>query len=105
MAKFIGKTGPFDGVDLILDQSRPREYWSYFKYTVPELSEAALALLSINPTEAACERSFSHHKVVHRPSRNRLSNANIKAEMMIRMNQPVLDGILVDPDACVMFDS
>jgi hypothetical protein len=51
----------------------------------------ALALLSIVPSEAAVERSFSMQDSIHTKKRNRLSDDSINAEMFIRFNNKAFD--------------
>jgi uncharacterized protein DUF659/hAT family protein len=101
LGQFLAKSGDFSNPYVGLANMRPIEYWGYFKNVVPELSECADAILRVVPTEAACERSFSFQKHVHRPLRNRLSRQNVKAEMMVRMNSHVLDGIYYNPNDCI----
>jgi hypothetical protein len=57
-----------------------------------ELSLAAIALMSINPSEASVERSFSAQKLIHSDLRNRLGNDRIIAQMFIKINVPLMDG-------------
>ena len=56
------------------------------------LAAAAIAVLSIVPSEASVERSFSAQKDVHRQVRNCLSGEHVESEMMIRMNSMKLFG-------------
>ncbi|MGR9889482.1 hAT transposon family protein, partial [Escherichia coli] len=58
------------------------------------LALVAVALLSVCPTEASVERAFSVQKMIHRPSRNRLHNDVIQAEMMIKFNYNTLNIIM-----------
>jgi hypothetical protein len=51
-----------------------------------ELTHIILALLSICPSEASVERSFSLQSDVHSLERNKLTNEIINAEMIIKMN-------------------
>lgn len=51
-----------------------------------ELSKIAIAILSICPSEANVERSFSILADIHTQDRNRLSNDIIDAELSIKMN-------------------
>jgi len=60
--------------------------WAQFLHLYYELSNIAMALLSICPSEACVERSFSIQSYVHSLERNRLSNDMINAEMNIKMN-------------------
>jgi len=60
-------------------------------------------MLSVVPSEV--ERSVSAQRFVHSKLRNRLRTDSIVAEMMIRMNQPLLNASTTppesDPDATV----
>ena len=49
------------------------------------LAHTAFAILSIVPSEAAVERSFSAQKHIHTNLRNRLTNINVESQMVIRM--------------------
>jgi hypothetical protein len=60
--------------------------WTYYLPIYYELSKVAIALLSICPSEASVERSFSMQSDTHSPDRNRLSNEVIEAEMNIKIN-------------------
>ena len=51
-----------------------------------ELSNVAIGILSIYPTEACVERSFSLLSDVHSAERNRLTPDVVEAEMNIKMN-------------------
>lgn len=61
--------------------------WANFLPTYHELSKVAIALLSICPSEASVERSFSAQSDVHSLDRNRLSDEIIEAEMNIKINK------------------
>lgn len=60
--------------------------WARFLNSKKELSETALALLSICPSEACVERSFSALSDVHTDDRNRLKKDIIEAEMHLKWN-------------------
>lgn len=68
----------------------PRSVWTHYKYAVPELANAAIAILSMGCTEAAVERSFSAQAFIHRKLRNKLLHASVEAEMIIKTNEDVL---------------
>ena len=57
----------------------PVAYWQRVCLYVPLLGKVALAVFSINPTEAAVERSFSHQSLLHSDLRNRMSEETIHA--------------------------
>lgn len=65
--------------------------WNLYITVAPELSAVAVALLSIPPSEAAVERSFSLQKLVHNPRRNRLGDTFVHNEMMIKFNSRALN--------------
>ena len=54
---------------------------------------ATLGLLSINPSEASVERSFSAQKLIHSNLRNRLSSESVIASMFIKINTPLLESV------------
>jgi hypothetical protein len=60
--------------------------WNSYLPLCYELSIVAIAILSICPSEACVERSFSAQADVHSEERNRLSNEVIEAEMNIKIN-------------------
>lgn len=60
--------------------------WSSYFSTYYELCNVVIAILSICPSEACVERSFSIQSNVHSDERNQLSNEIIEAEMNIKMN-------------------
>lgn len=62
------------------------QFWQIQAITKPLLSIVAIAAISIAPSEAAVERSFSHQKLVHNPLRNSLSEESVQALMRIRFN-------------------
>lgn len=57
-----------------------------------DLARAALALLSINPSEASVERTFSQQKLIQSKLRNRLSDELIEQQMMLRCNYSTVSG-------------
>ena len=60
--------------------------WGKYLHSHYELSKIAIAILSICPSEASVERSFSIQSNAHSLDRNRLSELMIDAEMNIIMN-------------------
>lgn len=85
---FNTRTAPFDTSDTVMKRTKgdPREYWNFYLGTKYALVNFAIALLSICPTEASAERSFSVQDMIHRPYRNRMLEELIEAEMMIKFN-------------------
>ena len=65
---------------------KPEYIWVDYKYSHPELYHIAKGILSVCPTEACVERSFSAQDDIHTQDRNRLDDSQIEAEMMIKMN-------------------
>lgn len=63
----------------------PHLYWS--SYGNIELAIVACFLISIAPSEACVERSFSVQDIVYSSIRTNMHPATVQAEMMIRMNQ------------------
>ena len=72
--------------------------WGNFLVSKKELAEVAIALLSICPTEACVERSFSTLSNVHTKSRNKMKNKLIQAEMQIRWNSTYLFNTYLDEE-------
>jgi hypothetical protein len=68
-----------DGVDV----------WTSFMPGYKELAHVAVAVLSICPSEATVERSFSIQDLVHSKTRNR-SGPMVEAQMFLRLNAPLL---------------
>jgi len=60
--------------------------WSGFIATHYELSTIAIGILSICPSEASVERSFSMQSDIHSLDRNKLSSELIEAELRIKFN-------------------
>ena len=54
------------------------------------LATVALAMISINPSEASVERSFSAQKLTHSALRNTLADDAVEAHMYIKINAPLL---------------
>ena len=67
-----------------------KRIWYDYKNIVPELSEVALALLSIPASEASVERTFSTQGLIHTKIRNSLSDCFVQAEMTINFNKKAL---------------
>jgi hypothetical protein len=63
-------------------------YWCDRVYhtSCSALAKVAIVFMKVVTTEAAVERSFSHLRFVHCDERNRLSDSNLKYEMILRMN-------------------
>lgn len=70
-------------------QWTPLLVWDFYAV---ELSDVARALLTMPPSEAAAERSFSAQKLVHTDLRNRLGDASVQNEMFVCFNHRVLSG-------------
>ncbi|MGH7239679.1 MAG: DUF domain-containing protein [Candidatus Saccharimonadales bacterium] len=68
----------------------PKEIWNQYVTSAPEITHAAIALLSIVPSEAAVERSFSLQDMIHSKRRNRLKASSVQSEMFIRWNYHAL---------------
>src|SRR5271170_1083107 len=60
-----------------------RTWWVLHKERYPHLIHIAFVLLSLVPTEAAVERSFSKQGIIHSDRRNRSSDDLVEAQMMI----------------------
>jgi len=58
LGQWMARDGVF-ALNFSVNIDKPTNYWNMFICTAPEIASVALALLRINPTEAACERSFS----------------------------------------------
>lgn len=106
LTQFIQEQRPFDNfARQISEKARPvrsgddplfftfdaREHWLYMVTAAPELSYVALALLSINCSEASVERSFRAQSATHSKTRNRLMDANIEKEMFVKLNTRALN--------------
>ena len=68
-----------------------KSVWFLYLHSAPELSTAAIALLSAAGSEAACERTFSAQSLVHSKQRNRLRDDRVEQEMFIRFNTDALE--------------
>ena len=96
--KFIIRQGDFIKIEEYITEIKDDEdnstnisyisklVWGRYIIEYCELSKVAIALLSICPSEACVERSFSILSDVHTLDRNRLSNDIIDAELSIKMN-------------------
>jgi len=67
-------------------KTTPAELWSFARREIPHLALLARELFRVAPTEAACERSFSHQKRVHRAERASLAHENVERELFVRLN-------------------
>jgi hypothetical protein len=105
LAQYLGKGGVFVNVDEVRS-TYPNvfHFWSWYRNSTPALSNIAQALLSITPSEAAVERTFSAQGNVHRDVRNRLSNEKIENEMFIKFNERALSSDVIKPDQCEELD-
>jgi hAT family C-terminal dimerisation region len=56
-----------------------------------ELTQLAIALLSITASEAAVERTFSRQGLVHSKLRNRLSDRSVQSQMFFSFNTRALE--------------
>lgn len=101
---FETSTSPFHNKPIVLDRFtktdaiedfNPRDFWMYYHGDDIELVHVAVALLSICPSEASVERSFSLQNFVHSDRRNRLHDTTITSTMHIKMNVPILRNINV----------
>ncbi len=66
-------------------------FWQRCASSAPLLASIARCLLSVVPTEAACERSFSTQSYLHSKMRNSLKDASVWALMNVRMNLHLVD--------------
>ena len=69
----------------------PKSVWCLYLHGAPELATAAIALLGVAGSEAACERTFSAQSLVHTKQRNRLRDDHVEQEMFIRFNSDALE--------------
>jgi hypothetical protein len=72
----------------------PKNIWFEYVENANEITQAAIAILSMNATEAAVERSFSTQNRVHSNARNRLLDSSVEEEMMIKFNKQTLHDAL-----------
>lgn len=99
ISEFLSRQKEFANIDSIVNnlkkaceiqntQYSAKLTWGRFSASHFELSKIAIAILSICPTEAAVERSFSALSDIHTEdrNRNRLSNNIIEAELKIKWN-------------------
>ncbi|GMU74502.1 MAG: hypothetical protein AMXMBFR44_6980 [Candidatus Campbellbacteria bacterium] len=85
--RFCDNSEPFNLVDA---NTKPAELWSFARRKIPHLALIAKEVFHVAPTEASCERSFSHQKRIHRPARARLGHENVEHELFVRMNYELL---------------
>lgn len=64
----------------------PVNFWEGYKRELPTLSRVALSIISIPPTSADVERSFSSFNRFYTPDRNRLTIENIGNHLRLRFN-------------------
>lgn len=69
----------------------PKKLWGVYLNEAREICTAAIALLSIVPSEAAVERSFSMQDMIHSKRRNRLLDDSVGSEMFIKFNLQAFD--------------
>lgn len=71
-----------------METRKPITWWRYAKNMSDHklLSDVALRLLHIHPTNTAVERTFSRQKFIHRRERNRLSSEKVNMLMNIHSN-------------------
>jgi hypothetical protein len=67
-----------------------RTIWSDYLIAAPELAAVACGFLSISPSEASVERSFSLHGIVHSKRRINLSDKHAQNELQIKFNRRAL---------------
>jgi hypothetical protein len=94
LAEFQGRLGEFAGLDEIkqslqrkataLKPFQARKVW--LLHSQLELSRVATALLTLAPSEASVERSFSAQGSVHTKLRNRMADRSVQDEMFIKFN-------------------
>jgi hypothetical protein len=95
--QFIGSLDKFSSLNTIIERNKrtcinlkkqfnPTIIWISFLSSYFALAKVAIALLSICPSEACVERSFSMQSDVHSLDRNRLLPELIEAEMKIKYN-------------------
>ena len=76
----------FDSV--YLQSKNALDFWRSASLVAPELAQVAQTLLSIRPSEASCERAFSHLAATHTEMRSRLNDPSVRANLFVRMNFP-----------------
>jgi len=100
--QFTTKSGHFQNVE---DEAAsltfkggfdPIGFWGLFidQPARAALARVALALLSVVPTEAAVERSFSAQADTHSRDRNSLSQELVESEMILKWNLPRLQALV-----------
>lgn len=110
-ASFVGRSGVFSSMQSKIDmfkgkvleenakKSSPEQYayfdakevWHLFKNTASQLYDVAIALLSIVPSEAAVERSFSMQGLIHSKLKNRMKDRRVERELFIKFNTRALE--------------
>lgn len=105
LKEFIGRLNEFKSTTIINEELKENcittktkydiiLFWSHFISTHYELAYVVIGMLSICPSEASVERSFSAQNDVHSPDRNNLSEIYIFNEMMIKFNYKKLKSLL-----------
>jgi Protein of unknown function (DUF 659)/hAT family C-terminal dimerisation region len=100
-SQFKGRQPPFNQIGQHFDSLRstaadqktefdPRSVWFLYTDKAPEMSYVALALLSVNASEACVERSFSAQGFVHSDVRNRLGPKEVENELIIKLNSELI---------------
>jgi Protein of unknown function (DUF 659)/hAT family C-terminal dimerisation region len=64
--------------------------WRHVQDLRPQLSFCVITLLSINCSEAAVERSFSHQKLTHSLLKNRKLPFTVERQMCLKLNENAL---------------
>lgn len=78
LGQWVMRAGPLGlPTDLTAD---PVAFWNGIALNVPCLARLALAVLTISPSEACVERSFSHQSLIHSDLRARLNQSTIEAD-------------------------
>lgn len=101
ISEFIGKHNEFSSLSTIIENLKSsclatdKKFnsmlvWSTFLPSHPQLSMIATAILSICPSEASVERSFSIQSDIHSLERNRLAADSVQAEMRIKFNSKTI---------------
>jgi len=98
LAEFLSKQNQFSYIDNYVATFKqtcinnpstlysPKYIWGKYIFSHTILAKVAIAILSLCPSEACVERSFSMQTDVHSLDRNRLSNNSVEAEMHVKWN-------------------
>ena len=76
----------FTGAIPAMMQADMAGYWATKMCVAPELAIVITSLLSLVPTEACVERSFSKQKALFRPRRAAMSIDTVNSHLFILMN-------------------